>query len=248
MNIYQDLIQAKREGRKLVAILVDPDKASEDSLTRLALECTNSNVDYLFVGGSLLAHGDLGKTIRFLRSCCTIPIIIFPGSHQQIDESADGILLLSLISGRNPDLLIGQHILAGPRLKSSGLEILPTGYILIDSGNTTTVQYVSNTSPIPAEKTDIAACTALAGEQLGMKLIFAEAGSGAKNPVSIEMIQAINKMITIPLIVGGGIRTPEKAVANCNAGADLIVIGNKVEEDPSIISAIANAVHHTSRI
>jgi len=246
MNIYQNLIEAKSKGRKLLAILVDPDKVNEASLLKLATECTKNNVDYLFVGGSLLTNGDLGKTIRFLKNNCTIPIIIFPGSHQQVDSSADGILLLSLISGRNPDLLIGQHVIAAPNLKTSGLEILSTGYLLIESGNITTVQYVSNTSPIPASKIDIAVCTALAGEQLGLKLIFAEAGSGAKNPVSLTMIKAISGNISIPLIVGGGIRTPEKAAANCVAGADLIVIGNCVEEDVSLIGAIAKAVHSVS--
>ncbi len=246
-QLYKNLLQAKSDGRKLVAILVDPDKVTEDSLLKITFECTRSKVDYIFVGGSLITNGDLRKTIRIIKNNCSIPIIIFPGSHHQIEDEADGILLLSLISGRNPDLLIGQHVIASPRLKQSNLEILPTGYILIDSGNTTTVQYVSNTVPIPADKTDIAACTALAGEQLGLKLIFAEAGSGALNPVSVEMIQAINSMICIPLIVGGGIRTPEKAIANCKAGADLIVIGNSVEKDPSLIFSISEAVHNLSK-
>ena len=245
--IYKNLLQAKIEGRKLVAILVDPDKVTEDSLLQLTSECIRSKVDYIFVGGSLITNGDLRTTIRTIKNNCSIPIIIFPGSHHQIEDDADGILLLSLISGRNPDLLIGQHVIASPRLKQSKLEILPTGYILIDSGNTTTVQYVSNTVPIPAEKTDIAGCTALAGEQLGLKVIFAEAGSGALNPVSVEMIQAINSMISIPLIVGGGIRTPEKAIANCKAGADLIVIGNSVEKDPSLIFSISEAIHNLSK-
>ena len=248
MKLYSQILQSKESGRKQLAILVDPDKADERKLKQLAIECNRCHVDFLFVGGSLLTNGDLSKTISFLKSQSSIPIVIFPGSHHQIDHNADGILLLSLISGRNPDMLIGQHVMAAPRLKSSGLEILPTGYILIESGNTTTVQYVSNTIPIPSEKKDIAACTALAGEQLGMKLIFAEAGSGAKNPVSADMIRAIRKMISIPLIVGGGIRTPEKAAESCAAGANVIVIGNSVEEDPSLIRDISEAVHNSAKV
>lgn len=242
MNIYNDLIEAKKLGRKRLAILIDPDKVDEKSLSSLITACVESEVDYLFVGGSLLTHGDLNACVRQIKKSCNIPVVIFPGSHQQIDENADALLLLSLISGRNPEYLIGQHITAAPRLKQAGIELIPTGYILIDSGNQTTVQYVSNTTPVPADKPDIAACTALAGEQLGLKIIFAEAGSGAKNPVDTRTIKAIREMISIPLIVGGGIRTVEKAIENCKAGADVIVIGNSVEKDQGLIKKFAEAL------
>ncbi len=241
-TIYESLLRAKQEKKKQLAVLVDPDKADPKQLIALCDRSNKVGVNYFFAGGSLLTNGLLQDTIRILRENSSIPVIIFPGSHHQIDENAQAILLLSLISGRNPDLLIGQHVVAAPRLKASGLEILPTGYMLIDSGNQTTVQYISNTLPIPANKTDIAACTALAGEQLGLKLIFAEAGSGAQQPVSREMIEAICAMISIPLIVGGGIRTPEKVRENCRAGADLIVIGNSLEKDPSLLDTMAEAV------
>ena len=242
MNIHADLIEAKKNGRKRLAILIDPDKVNEQSLSSLITSCVESEVDYLFVGGSLLTHGDLNACVLQIKKSCTIPVVIFPGSHQQIDENADALLLLSLISGRNPEYLIGQHITAAPRLKQAGIELIPTGYILIDSGNQTTVQYVSNTTPVPADKPDIAACTALAGEQLGLKVIFAEAGSGAKNPVDAATIKAIRAMITVPLIVGGGIRTIEKAIENCEAGADVIVIGNSVEKDQGLIQQFAKAI------
>lgn len=242
MNIYSALCDAKKQGSKKLAVLVDPDKASRAQLGTLVEAAVECSVDYFFAGGSLLTHGNLGDTIRILKSLSDIPVVIFPGSHHQIEKDADAILLLSLVSGRNPDLLIGQHVMAAPRLKASNLELLPTGYILVGNGNTT-VQYISNTHPIPDNKPEIAACTALAAEQLGMKLIFAEAGSGAAVPVSNQVISAIHEMISIPLIVGGGIRDAAKAEANCKAGADVIVIGNILEKDPGALREIAEAVH-----
>ena len=243
MNIYTQILAKKNQGSKQFAVLVDPDKVNDDRLKQLAEHAVQSAVDYFFVGGSLLTSGDIGKCIRVLKSISKIPIILFPGSIQQVDAAADAILFLSLISGRNPDLLIGHHVKAAPVIRKMELEVIPTGYILIDSGNKTTVQYVSNTFPIPADKPYIAANTALAGEMLGMKLIFAEAGSGAQNPVSVETIKAIKAQINIPLIVGGGIRTPEKAFESCKAGADLIVVGNSIEEDITLIKRISEAVH-----
>ncbi|CAN5591380.1 geranylgeranylglyceryl/heptaprenylglyceryl phosphate synthase [soil metagenome] len=241
MGIYSRICENKLNGRKQLAVLVDPDKTTSSSLDLLCHLCMDHHVDFIFVGGSLLTNGDLGATIKGIRERCSIPVMIFPGSHQQIDANADAILLLSLISGRNADLLIGQHVMAAPRLRASGLEIIPTGYVLIDGGNMTTVQYVSGTPPIPVNKPEIAACTALAGEQLGMKLIFAEAGSGATNAVSPEMIRAIKNEIQIPLIVGGGIKTAEQAKESFDAGADLIVIGNILEKDPTLIADIAKS-------
>jgi putative glycerol-1-phosphate prenyltransferase len=156
---------------------------------------------------------------------------------------ADGILFLSLISGRNAELLIGNHVIASPYLKVSPLEILPTGYMLIDGGIPTTVSYMSNTRPIPSNKEDIAVCTAIAGELLGLKLMFMDAGSGAQTPVSEDMIEAVSGAISIPLIVGGGISSPEKALANLEAGADVIVVGNAIEENPQLIMDIGKAIH-----
>lgn len=237
--IYQQIQEAKHNGKRMLAVLIDPDKVNELHLDIICRNCNEAEVDFFFVGGSLLTSGDLGHTVMGIKNRSTIPVVIFPGNHQQVDEHADAILLLSLISGRNPDLLIGQHILAAQRLKAAELEIMPTGYLLVDGGSMTTVQYVSGTAPIPVNRPEIAATTALAGEQLGMKLIFAEAGSGARQPVSPEMIRAIRREINIPLIVGGGIRSAEKAEEAYKAGADIVVVGNQFETNPELIFEIA---------
>jgi len=162
----------------------------------------------------------------------------------QVNDKADGILFLSLISGRNAEMLIGRQVITAPILKQSSLEVLPTGYMLIDSGKPTTVSYMSNTTPIPAEKNSVAACTAMAGEMLGLKLIFMDGGSGAQNPISEEMITTVSKSVDTPLIIGGGISSGEKAAANCKAGADIIVVGNAIEKNENLIIEIANAVHN----
>jgi len=240
MTIYDTINSG---GRKFFSVLIDPDKHPEEDLGRLARKATQAAVDFLFIGGSLLARDNLGACIRSLKEHCDIPVILFPGSVLQVDAQADAILLLSLISGRNPDLLIGQHVIAAPYLKNSGLEILSTGYMLIESGNNTTARYISNTQPIPHEKDDIAACTAMAGEMLGMKLIYMDAGSGATVPVSVSMISKVKENISVPLIIGGGLRTPEEAVARCSAGADIIVVGNAIESDPELIKKISEAIH-----
>jgi putative glycerol-1-phosphate prenyltransferase len=172
-----------------------------------------------------------------------IPVIIFPGNAMQINQHADALLFLSLISGRNPEMLIGRHVLAAPLLKKSLLEVIPTGYMLIDSGAPTSVSYMSGTVPIPHDKNDIASCTAMAGEMLGLKLIYLDAGSGARYPVSPSMIAAVKKSVKIPLITGGGIRTPEKAYELCGAGSDMIVIGNVLEKDSSLLAEFSSAVH-----
>ena len=202
-----------------------------------------ANTDYFFVGGSLLTNDSLESCLTTLKESSSIPVILFPGNAMQVNDKADGILFLSLISGRNADMLIGKQVITAPILKQSSLEILPTGYILINSGKPTTVSYMSNTNPIPANKDTVAACTAMAGEMLGLRLIFMDGGSGAKNPISEKMIKTVRKSINAPLIIGGGISSGKKAIANCKAGADIIVVGNAIEKDESLISEIANAVH-----
>ncbi len=242
-NIYPDLLEAKKRGEKKFVVLFDPDKLRLSKMQQaldLAVEC---GVDYFFIGGSLVVNNMLDAVLKDIRERCHIPMVLFPGSSFQLSYRADAILFLSLISGRNPELLIGQHVISAPFLKMSPLEIISTGYILVDGGVMTSVQYMSNTYPIPAHKDDIAVCTALAGEMLGLKLMYMDAGSGAKNPVSESMIEAVSGAVSVPVIVGGGIRTPEKVAANVRAGADLIVVGNAIEKDPGLIREMAAAAH-----
>ncbi len=228
-NLYSSLC----ENKKQFAVLVDPDKYNSKQLVDLATMAGKTMVSYFFVGGSLLAEDKLDETISVIKDHSNIPVIIFPGDINQINDKADGILLLSLISGRNPDLLIGKHVIAAPYLKKSGLEILPTGYMLIESGRSTTAMYMSNSIPIPADKSDIAVSTAMAGEMLGLRLIYMDGGSGAKEAVPISMIEKVKQNISVPLIVGGGIRTPEEASERLKAGADIIVVGNAIESEKS---------------
>jgi phosphoglycerol geranylgeranyltransferase len=242
-SIYSQFLEKKRQGKKSFAVLIDPDKTDEEKINELIQLAIHSGVDYFFVGGSLLLSGQLDECIRQLKAGSDIPVVLFPGSPAQISKYADALLYLSLISGRNPELLIGQHVVSAPTVKNSGLEIIPTGYMVIDGGAPTTVSYMSNAAPIPSDKNDIALCTAMAGEMLGMKLIYMDAGSGAKRPITESMIEKISKHIEIPLIVGGGIITPEKAYLNCKAGADIIVVGNAIEKDANLINEISAAVH-----
>ncbi|MBD0331986.1 MAG: geranylgeranylglyceryl/heptaprenylglyceryl phosphate synthase [Chitinophagaceae bacterium] len=242
-NVYQSLLENRSREQKTFAILIDPDKADVPTLDKLVELACEAKVDYFFVGGSLVINNTLDETIVEIKHYCNIPVILFPGSPAQLSKHADALLYLSLISGRNPELLIGQHVLSAPFVKNSGLEIIPTGYMVIDGGAPTTVSYISNATPIPADKTDIAMCTAMAGEMLGKKLIYMDAGSGAKKAISEEMISAVAQNIDVPLIVGGGIRDAEKAYLNCKAGADVIVVGNAIEKEPTLTKEIAAAVH-----
>lgn len=227
----------------MLAVLIDPDKSSPADCIKLAEMGTEAEVDLFFVGSSILMSDSFESIVEVLKRSSSIPVVIFPGNAMQISPTADAILFLSLISGRNPELLIGNHVLSAPLIKQSNLEAISTGYMLIDSGTPTSVSYMSNTFPIPHDKNDIAACTAMAGEMLGMKLIYMDAGSGAKYPVSTSMIRDVKKHLNVPVIVGGGIRSGEKAVELCNAGADVIVIGNAIEKDPAILLEIAAAIH-----
>jgi phosphoglycerol geranylgeranyltransferase len=242
-GIYASLLQHKQVGRKSFAVLVDPDKVTPAQLDALIRLGTDAHIDYFFIGGSLLVNNTLEQCVQHIKQSCNIPIVLFPGSNMHICHQADAILYLSLISGRNPDLLISKHVESAPLLYKSPLEVISTGYMLIDGGVPTSVSYMSNTQPIPYDKVDIALCTALAGELLGMKLLFLDAGSGAIRPISEAMIHTISHRVHIPLIVGGGIHTPEKAVANARAGADLIVVGNAIENNANLLSEMAHAVH-----
>jgi putative glycerol-1-phosphate prenyltransferase len=244
MGILEALIKKNQQGKKSIAVLIDPDKIGDASQLEPLLRLADENcVDYLFVGGSIVTTSNLSDVVRTIKENVAIPVVLFPGSALQIDPSADALLFLSLISGRNPDLLIGQHVVAAPILKNSKLEVLSTGYILINSGKTTSVAYISNTTPIPEDKYSLAACTAMAGEMLGLKLIYLDAGSGAEREVSKKMISSVRKAVNVPLIVGGGINTPQKAFNALEAGADLIVVGNALERAPELLTEIAEKVY-----
>lgn len=242
-RIYQSLLQRKAKGQKSFAVLVDPDKVNSEKIDELTSLAVSAAVDYLFVGGSLVISNQLDEVVQQIKKNCDIPVILFPGSPSQLTPFADALLYLSLISGRNPELLIGQHVISAPFVKQSGLEIMSTGYMVVDGGAPTTVSYISNASPIPADKNEIAMCTAMAGEMLGMKLIYMDAGSGAKRAISESMIEQVSRVITVPMVVGGGITDPEKAYRNCKAGADVIVIGNAIEKDSSLIREMSTAIH-----
>lgn len=244
MKILDILHDRYKIGKKSIAVLIDPDKVEDPaSLTRLLHLASENCVDFLFVGGSLITTTNLSEVIRQIKEAINIPVVLFPGNSMQIDPGADAILFLSLISGRNPDLLIGQHVIAAPILKNNRIEVMPTGYMLINSGRITSVAYISNTTPIPDDKYSLAACTALAGTMLGLQLIYMDAGSGAEKEISPRMISTVRKAIDKPLIVGGGINTTAKAIAALQAGADMIVIGNALEKNPDLLIEISDKVY-----
>jgi len=243
LHVYKSLLEKKERKQKSFAVLIDPDKVDSASVSKLVVSAEDAKVDYFLVGGSLVVTDHLDECVNTIKQQTDIPVILFPGSPSQISKYADALFYLSLISGRNPELLIGQHVISAPFVKKSGLEIISTGYMVVDGGAPTTVSYISNASPIPADKNDIALCTAMAGEMLGMKTIYMDAGSGAQKPIPEAMISAVAQNINIPLIIGGGIRDAEKAYLNCKAGADVIVVGNALEKQPSLMKEMAAAVH-----
>lgn len=234
-SIYKDLQDRKKAGNSGFAVLVDPDKVSPTDMQYLAELCNDAQVDYLLMGGSLVVEHQLDACVKRFKAESKIPVLLFPGSPAQVTPYADALLYLSLISGRNPDLLIGQHVVSAPAVKASGLEVISTGYVVVDGGVPTTVSYMSHSAPIPANKPDIALCTAWAGELQGKHIIYMDAGSGAKKPISEEMIRKVTSNIDIPTFVGGGIKDAEKVYQNCQAGANIVVVGNAIEEDPLLI-------------
>ncbi|MBM3403289.1 MAG: geranylgeranylglyceryl/heptaprenylglyceryl phosphate synthase [Bacteroidetes bacterium] len=244
MKIYPYIKLKSAKGEKLFALLIDPDKVQGASLSRLIRKTKKGGVDLYFVGGSLISNISHESIVQTIKKESNIPVVLFPGNSLQIDPAADALLLLSLISGRNAEMLIGKHVMAAPYIKASKLEVIPTGYMVIESGRPTSVSYISHSHPIPADKDDIAACTALAGEMLGLDLIYLDAGSGAMNPVPTNMIKAVHEAVKIPIVVGGGIRTADQAATACFSGADVVVVGNAIEENESLISVMARAIHN----
>jgi phosphoglycerol geranylgeranyltransferase len=237
------LITAARNlGRPLFAVLIDPDNLTLDGCRELLQLAGEHPVDLFFVGGSLIVHNRQASLIALLKAGSSVPVVLFPSSSLHLDPQADALLFLSLISGRNPELLIGQHVTAAPLVKASGLEVMPTGYLLIDTGRPTTATYMSGTLPIPSDKPAIAATTALAGELLGLKLMYLDGGSGGQQPITPEMIAAVRETVNCPLIVGGGINSAAKVTAALQAGADVVVVGNEIERRPEFLVEAAEAV------
>jgi putative glycerol-1-phosphate prenyltransferase len=221
-------------GKISIALLLDPDKARGDSLQNILKIAEESNTDYILAGGSL-TFNSIDHLIDAVRELCSIPVILFPGNLLQLSHKADAILLLSLISGRNPELLIGNHVIAAPYLKDVREKLLPVGYILVNCGIKTSVEYISQTEAIPADKPEIAVATALAGEMLGLRMIYLEAGSGATNPVPVSIVKAVRDNVTIPIAVGGGIKNKKEIKEIFKAGANLIVLGNGCEKNPDLL-------------
>jgi phosphoglycerol geranylgeranyltransferase len=244
MSVLSTLQERHRVNKKSIAVLVDPDKAEDPSRLQHLINLASENcVDYFLVGGSLVTNMNLSEVVKKIKDNVTIPVVLFPGNAIQVEASADALLFLSLISGRNPELLIGQHVVAAPILKNTRLEVIPTGYMLVNSGKVTSVAYISNTTPIPDDKYSVAASTALAGQMLGLQLIYLDAGSGAEKEISARMIGAVRKTVSIPLIVGGGINSSQKAIAALEAGADMIVVGNALEKDPDLLTEVSERVY-----
>jgi putative glycerol-1-phosphate prenyltransferase len=225
--------------RKSIALLLDPDKAKGDSLQNILNIANKCQTDYIFAGGSL-TFNSIDKLIVEIKKLCSIPVVLFPGNLLQLTQNADIILLLSLISGRNPELLIGNHVIAAPYLKNIREKLISVGYILISCGNKTSVEYISQTEAIPPDKPEIAVATAMAGEMMGLKMIYLEAGSGATNPVPLSVIRAVRENISIPLAVGGGIKNSAMIEDIFNAGADLIILGNAIEKNPTLLTEACN--------
>ncbi len=239
--LYQ-LQRASAQEEALVALLIDPDKRPGKSWPDPILQLP----DVLLVGGSLLTRGRIDACIRQLRARTDRPVFLFPGHSMQLSELADGILFLSLLSGRNPDYLIGQQVVAAPWLKRSGLEVLPTGYLLIDGGRLSSAAYITQTLPLPRDKPELAAATAQAAELLGLRLLYLEAGSGAPYPVPPGLIATLRQEVDLPLIVGGGLRSPEQVRAAAQAGAAMVVVGTAAEEDPGLLRELAAAARPSS--
>lgn len=242
--VLQQFISARKAKQAQIAVLIDPDEYRPGYLAHIVEQAHIGKVDYFFVGGSLVMGNEIHDCIHELKGLTNIPVVVFPGSPNQINEEADALFFLSLISGRNADLLIGRHVESAPVLAGMDLEVLPTGYILVDGGRPTTVSYISNSSPIPNDKPRIAQATALAGQMLGLQLMYLDSGSGAQHHVSLEIIKSVSSTVKVPVIVGGGIRTVEQARAVCEAGANVIVVGNAFEKDPELIIDMAQAVHN----
>jgi phosphoglycerol geranylgeranyltransferase len=242
-GVYAGMVDASR-ARASYVVLLDPDKAPAAELAAQA-EVISEHADLIFVGGSICVRHDFDAAVKSVRAAARVPVVIFPGDSSQVSAHADALLYLSLVSGRNPDLLIGEHVKAAPVIRRMGLEVIPVAYMLVESGATPSVQFMSQTLAIPAAKPEIAMAHALAGEYLGMKLVYLDAGSGARSHPPFEMIEAVSRYVSLPVVVGGGIREPRDAAGLAEAGAAFVVTGDVIEKTGSVglLGEFAEAVH-----
>ena len=244
-SVYQYLLDVKKRFRAGFLVLIDPDRLSLETIVEQAIKCEETGVDAILIGTSFMMGKGFDNYVEAVRDVVNIPVIIFPGEKSQVTDKADAILFLSLLSGRNPDLIIGEQIKSAPLVKAIGLEAVSTAYLLVDSGQITSVEFISNTKPIPSNKPEIAVAHAVAAEIFGMKLVYLEAGSGAERPVPDEMINAVASSIDIPVMVGGGIRNPETVAQKVASGASFVVVGNHLELNANHrdIEAFVKAAH-----
>lgn len=244
MTIFDYLMNVKEEKGAGYLPLIDPEKAEDKNFENILENLKDEGIDAILVGGSTFNNIDLSSIIKRIKEKTQKPVIIFPGGHYQVSQEADAIFFLSLLSGRNPEFLIGEHAKAAPLIKSYSLEVIPVAYLLIESGNYTSVEFVSNTKPIPREKKNLIKSHALAGEYLGMKMCYMDTGSGAKYSVPENVIKSVKDYISIPLIVGGGIKTPDEANEKVRAGADFVVTGSIIEKNPHLLNEFSDAIHN----
>ena len=245
MKVFKRLVKNSEEKGASFLLLIDPDRVEKDRLSELIYKGSTGGVDAFLVGSSFLIHNTFEDTLKQIKQATDLPVIIFPGGVNQVSGYADAILYLSLISGRNPDYLFGHHVAAAPLIRELKLEVISTGYILIESGKMRTVEYISNTKPIPRDKKELVMAHSLAAEYMGMSLIYLEGGSGAENSIPVTIISSVRDYISIPIMTGGGIKTPETARKMVEAGASFVVIGNAIEKckDPALIEEFAGAIH-----
>ncbi|MFC1547544.1 geranylgeranylglyceryl/heptaprenylglyceryl phosphate synthase [Candidatus Neomarinimicrobiota bacterium] len=248
MSVYQSLLNRLGSQKANYLVLIDPDRKNDSLLEDLVAEVNDSGADAILVGGSLIMDGAFEERVKAIKSASDVPVILFPGASNQLTREADAILFMSLLSGRNPQYLIGEQVQAAPVVKHMGLETIPTGYLLMAGGSPTSVEFMSNSQPLPMDKPDIVVAHALAAQYLGMSVVYLEAGSGAQRSVSDEVIQSVSGELDIPVIVGGGIRRPDEAADKVRAGAQFIVTGTILEqgENHGIMAAFAQAIHQGS--
>jgi phosphoglycerol geranylgeranyltransferase len=245
-TVFDRLISVSSRRGSAFLVLVDPDTSAPDAVSDFAALCTEGGADAFLVGGSLTFAGNLDEIVSSIKRSSALPVILFPGGASQICGNADAVLFLSLLSSRNPDFLAGEHVKAAPLIHRLSLEVIPTAYLLVESGRLTSVQFITQSLPIPRDKNDLAVAHALAGKYLGMRLIYLEAGSGATEPVPMEMVRKVSTATSLPVAVGGGIRSPEEARDIAKVGAQFVVVGNALEKTPSIdfVQELSYAIHY----